>query len=183
MAYTLQNTIDWSSCTRCGLHKTRSQVVWGTGRIPAKLLILGEMPGRNEDAQGKPFIGRAGKLLDELLEGAGITRTDCWITNTVLCWAGRNREPWVEEQKACAPWLLQQLEAAQPKAILALGRCAVRMLLKTETPLMRLRKKIHRTQAGRSVIVSYHPAYILRNPDDRVKVEEDLKFLRANVEL
>ncbi len=166
-----------SSCTKCELHTSRTQTVFGTGNKNAELLIIGEAPGRDEDVQGEPFVGRAGQLLNAMLAAIGFDREQVYIANILKCRPPNNRDPKPEEADACAPWLQQQIGLIQPDVILALGRIAAHNLLNTDQSLAALRGKQY-TYAGFPLIVSYHPAYLLRKPVDKRKSWQDLKRVK-----
>ena len=166
-----------STCQRCKLCKTRTQTVFGVGPTTAPLMVVGEGPGADEDAQGEPFVGRAGKLLDEMLRSIGRTRADnTYIANVVKCRPPGNRDPEAEEVEGCRPYLDMQIQLLKPRLIVALGRIAAQRLLSTDEPLSRLRGPVH--QYGKfqtPVFVTYHPAYLLRSPKEKAKSWEDLK--------
>ena len=167
-----------SSCEKCALHQARTQTVFGVGDRNAGLLIIGEAPGRDEDLQGEPFVGRAGQLLNAMLAAIGFTREQVFIANILKCRPPNNRDPRPEEAAACNPWLQQQITLIQPDVILALGRIAAHHLLNTEQSLARLRGRQHQ-YADIPLIVSYHPAYLLRKPVDKRKSWQDLKQVKA----
>lgn len=167
-----------SSCTKCELHTSRTQTVFGTGNKNAELLIIGEAPGRDEDVQGEPFVGRAGQLLNAMIAAIGFEREQVYIANILKCRPPNNRDPKPEEADACAPWLQQQIELIQPDVILALGRIAAHNLLNTDQSLAALRGKQY-TYAGFPLIISYHPAYLLRKPVDKRKSWQDLKRVKS----
>jgi DNA polymerase len=173
------------SCQRCGLCQGRQQAVPGEGIDKPAILIVGEAPGEQEDMQGKPFVGRSGQLLQNMLASIGHGRdTSVFITNVVKCRPPANRNPRDEEIAACAPYLARQIELLAPQAILAMGRFAAHALLKTEAPLQQLRADTHSIDVAgvaRPVVVTYHPAYLLRRPVDKRLAWEDLKRLRALV--
>ena len=169
-----------SGCTKCGLCRGRTQTVFGVGDEKAKWLFVGEGPGRNEDQQGKPFVGPAGKLLDNMLLSIGVKRGEnAYIANIVKCRPtdanGRDRPPTPEESAACMPYLERQIELIQPAVIVALGKTAALSLLQLDpaTPVSKLRGTVHR-YAGRPLIVTYHPAYLLRSLPDKRKTWVDL---------
>ncbi|MGD8583588.1 MAG: uracil-DNA glycosylase [Gammaproteobacteria bacterium] len=166
-----------SDCTKCGLHESRTQAVFGVGNKNADLLIIGEAPGRDEDLQGEPFVGRAGQLLNAMLAAIGFQRDQVYIANILKCRPPNNRDPKPEEAEACDPWLQQQIELIQPVVILALGRIAAHRLLNTEQSLGALRGKQY-NYAGIPLIVSYHPAYLLRKPVEKRKSWQDLKRIK-----
>ena len=166
-----------SSCTACALHTTRTQTVFGVGNKSADLLIIGEAPGRDEDLQGEPFVGRAGQLLNAMLAAIGFKRDQVYIANILKCRPPNNRDPKPGEAAACSPWLQQQIELIQPEVILVLGRIAAHQLLNTDQSLAALRGKQH-IHAGIPLIVSYHPAYLLRRPIEKRKSWQDLKRVK-----
>ena len=169
-----------SACTRCELHKTRSQTVFGTGNRQADWMIIGEAPGAEEDRQGEPFVGRAGQLLNEMLFAAGYRRNDVYIANVIKCRPPNNRDPSAQQVASCRGYLERQIELVSPKLLLAVGRIAAHNLLNTETPLGRMRGKVYRYgEQGIPVVVTYHPAYLLRSPLEKRKVWEDLQFAQV----
>ena len=171
------------SCTQCPLHETRTQAVFGVGHPQAELLIIGEAPGADEDRQGEPFVGRAGQLLNEMLRAIGLSRDAVYIANILKCRPPNNRDPKPEEAAACVAYLYRQIALIQPKLILALGRIAAQRLLHTETPLGRLRQQQHvLAQTQTPLIVTYHPAYLLRSPLDKRKAWQDLLFVQKTIE-
>ena len=169
-----------SACTRCALHESRTQTVFGVGDRNADWMIIGEAPGADEDKQGEPFVGRAGQLLNEMLFAAGYRRTDVYIANILKCRPPGNRDPSTDEVACCQPYLQQQIEFIQPKLILAVGRIAAHKLLHTTTQVGRLRGVVHHFgEQEIPLIVTYHPAYLLRSPLEKRKVWEDLQFAQA----
>lgn len=169
-----------STCTRCALHECRTQTVFGTGSRNADWMIIGEAPGADEDKQGEPFVGRAGQLLNEILFAAGYQRADVFIANILKCRPPANRDPSADEISSCQPYLQRQIELIQPKLILAVGRVAAHGLLETTTQVGRLRGKAHSYgEHGIPLIVTYHPAYLLRSPLEKRKVLKDLQFAQA----
>jgi DNA polymerase len=163
-----------SGCTACKLHQTRTQGVVGIGDRHAEWLIIGEAPGADEDRQGEPFVGQAGKLLDAMLAAIGLKRGEnVYITNVLKSRPPGNRNPEADEIAACMPYLLSQIELIRPKIIVALGRFAVQNLLQTDEPIGRLRGRVHRFQ-DIPLVVTYHPAYLLRNLPDKARAWEDL---------
>ncbi len=169
-----------AGCTRCGLAATRTHTVFGVGNPQADWLVIGEAPGAEEDRQGKPFVGVAGKLLDSMLQAIDLSRErNVFIANMLKCRPPHNRDPRPGEVDACLPYLMRQIAAIKPKLILAVGRIAAQNLLGTDAPLARLRGRVHRFgPLCTPLIVTYHPAYLLRNPADKRKAWEDLKFAR-----
>ena len=167
-----------NTCTRCKLHLTRTQGVLGVGDQHADWLIVGEAPGADEDAQGEPFVGQAGRLLDAMLAAINLQRgNNVYIANVLKSRPPGNRNPEPDEVAACMPYLLQQIELLQPKIILALGRFAAQSLLNTKNSIASLRGQVHHFQ-GVPMIVSYHPAYLLRTLTDKAKAWEDLCLAR-----
>jgi len=177
-------TLDWAAlqqrvenCTRCPLHETRTRTVFGTGNRNADWLIIGEAPGRDEDREGEPFVGRAGKLLTEILFAAGYQREDVYIANILKCRPPNNRDPSPEEVACCHAYLERQIELIQPALILAVGRIAAHNLLHSDLQVGRLRGRVHRYgQRQIPLIVTYHPAYLLRSPLEKRKVWDDLQL-------
>jgi uracil-DNA glycosylase len=171
-----------SVCTRCELSKGRTQTVFGVGNTQAELLVIGEAPGADEDRQGEPFVGRAGQLLNAMLRAMGHPRESVYIANVLKCRPPGNRDPKPEEVASCRPYLQRQIELLQPLLILAVGRIAAQNLLQTDTPIGRLRGRLHRWGARATpVIVTYHPAYLLRSPGEKRKAWIDLKFARTEL--
>jgi uracil-DNA glycosylase len=169
-------------CTACGLCKQRKQAVFGVGSESAPWLFVGEGPGADEDEQGDPFVGQAGKLLDSMLAAIGIRRgREVYIANVVKCRPPGNRTPTAEEAAACAPYLDRQIDLLQPKLIVALGKTAAVRLLNTEASLASLRGKLHRYR-GIPLVVTYHPAYLLRSLPEKSKAWEDLLFARRTLQ-
>ncbi len=173
-----------SGCTLCALHRTRTQTVFGVGDRRAGWMLVGEAPGAEEDRQGEPFVGPAGKLLDEMLRAAGLDRQRVFIANVLKCRPPSNRDPAVEEIAACAPYLRRQIELVAPRVILAVGRIAAQHLLGSELTLGRLRGRVHALDwCDAPVIVTYHPAYLLRSPAQKRKSWDDLQLaLRVSAE-
>ncbi len=166
-----------TTCNRCELHSSRTQTVFGVGNRNADLLIIGEAPGRDEDLQGEPFVGRAGRLLNAMLAAVGLEREQVYITNILKCRPPNNRDPRPEEVAACNGWLQQQIDLIRPGVILALGRVAAHHLLNTDRSLGALRTRQH-SYAGVPLIATYHPAYLLRTPIDKRKSWNDLKQVK-----
>lgn len=168
-----------AGCRACGLCESRKQTVFGVGSEQARLMIIGEAPGEQEDLQGEPFVGQAGKLLDNMLRAIGLTRGDgppgrqVFIANTLKCRPPRNRNPEPAETARCAPFLSRQIELVQPKLLLAMGRFAAQSLLATDEPIGRLRGRVHRWR-DTPVVVTYHPAYLLRTLADKARAWDDL---------
>jgi DNA polymerase len=181
-------TNDWvelkqavSGCVSCGLHKSRTQTVFGVGDESADWMLIGEAPGAEEDRLGDPFVGQAGRLLDNMLLAIGLRRGDnVYIANVLKCRPPGNRNPQPEEVAKCTPHLLRQIELVKPKLILALGRFAAQTLLATDASIASLRGRVHR-YAGVPLIVTYHPAYLLRTLPDKAKAWEDLVFAKKTM--
>jgi DNA polymerase len=168
-----------SVCTRCALHTGRTQTVFGVGPREARWMIIGEAPGAEEDRRGEPFVGRAGQLLDSMLRALGPGRGGVYIANVLKCRPPGNRDPRPEESASCRPYLDRQIELLAPTLILAVGRIAAQTLLGTDQPLGRLRGRIHALgERAWPVIVTYHPAYLLRSPGEKRKAWADLMFAR-----
>jgi uracil-DNA glycosylase family 4 len=170
------------ACTACGLHKTRTQTVLGVGDEQADWLFIGEAPGAEEDRIGEPFVGQAGKLLDNMLAAIGLSREEnVYICNVLKCRPPGNRNPEPDEVAKCTPFLLGQIELIQPKLIIAMGRFAAQTLLGTEASIASLRGRAHR-YAGVPLVVTYHPAYLLRSLPDKAKAWADLVFAKQLIE-
>jgi len=167
----LRDTV--AACTRCPLHQSRTQTVFGVGNQDADWLIIGEAPGAEEDRRGEPFVGRAGKLLDQMLRAAGQSREQVFIANILKCRPPNNRDPEADEAAACRSYLERQIELIKPKIILAVGRIAAQQLLATDTPVGRLRGRLHHL-GDVPLVVTYHPAYLLRSPTQKRKSWQDL---------
>ena len=166
-----------SVCTQCELHQTRTQTVFGVGNPQADWLIIGEAPGADEDKQGEPFVGRAGQLLNSMLLAMGLQREQVFIANILKCRPPNNRDPKPDEVVACESYLRQQIELIKPKIILTVGRIAAQNLLKLDTPIGKMRGNQYQyPDSELPVIVTYHPAYLLRSPREKRKVWEDLKI-------
>ncbi len=170
---------DIGHCTRCKLHALgRTQVVFGVGNPNADLMLVGEAPGADEDEQGVPFIGRAGQLLTKIIEAIALTREDVYIANIIKCRPPQNRNPEPDEVATCEPFLFQQIDAIKPKIIVALGKYAAQTLLRTDTPISRLRGQQF-DYRGSILIPTFHPAYLLRNPSSKREVWEDMKLVKT----
>ena len=178
--------LDWQAlqarvavCTRCALSATRTQTVFGVGNLAADWLVVGEAPGAEEDRQGEPFVGRAGQLLNSMLRAIGLAREQVYIANVLKCRPPGNRDPNPAEAADCLPYLDQQIALLKPKIMLAVGRIAAQNLLRTGKTLGSLRQQVHRFGLLQvPLVVTYHPAYLLRTPGDKRKAWEDLKFAR-----
>ncbi len=175
----LQIREEIGDCRRCRLHSERGNIVFGDGSPEARLVFVGEGPGFEEDRAGAPFVGKAGKLLDKMIEAMGFRRADVYICNVVKCRPPKNRTPDSDEIAACTPFLLKQLEALRPGAICALGACAAQTLLKTSRSISALRGKTH-TWRGIPLTATYHPAYLLREPAQKALAWQDLLELRKS---
>lgn len=179
--------LDWDDleqevlgCTRCALHETRTQAVFGVGNRTAQWLFIGEAPGEQEDLQGEPFVGRAGQLLNEMIKAIGLSREEVYIANVLKCRPPKNRDPSPEEATACESHLLSQLALIKPAIIVAVGRIAAQNLLKTGTPIGKLRGVVHDYQSI-PLVVTYHPAYLLRSQTEKRRAWEDLKLARRTL--
>jgi DNA polymerase len=173
---------DVASCTACGLCKTRTKSVPGVGDVRARWLFVGEGPGAEEDKKGEPFVGQAGLLLDQMLAALGMKRgDDVYIANVLKCRPPNNRAPVPQEADACRPYLERQIALIQPKIIVALGKSAAMLLLNTEASIASLRGRVHGYREA-SLVVTYHPAYLLRSPADKAKSWEDLVFSKRHLE-
>jgi DNA polymerase len=181
-----EEPLDWdelrarvAACTRCALSTTRTQTVFGVGSTQADWLIVGEAPGAEEDRRGEPFVGRAGQLLNSMLRAIGLAREQVYIANVLKCRPPGNRDPQPREVVECLPYLERQIALLRPRVMLAVGRISAQNLLKTDAPLARLRQQVHSFGIARvPLVVTYHPAYLLRTPSDKRKAWEDLKFAR-----
>ena len=169
---------DLGDCTRCKLHSARTHLVYGVGNPGADLMFVGEAPGRDEDQQGIPFVGRAGQLLTKIIEAIGLQRDEVYIANVIKCRPPNNRNPEPDEIQTCQPFLFAQIDAIQPKVIVALGAFAVRTLLHREDAISRLRGRVF-DYRGAKLVPTFHPAYLLRSPDKKRDVWEDMKTVRS----
>ena len=166
-------------CTRCKLHTLgRRQVVFGVGNPNARLMFVGEAPGADEDTQGEPFVGRAGQLLTKIIQSIGLQRSDVYIANVIKCRPPANRNPEPDEVATCQPFLFTQIDTIRPKIIVALGTFAAHALLGTDTPISRIRGRLHEFRGGIQLIPTFHPAFLLRSPDRKRDVWEDMKKVR-----
>jgi DNA polymerase len=161
-------------CKRCKLHRTRRTIVFGEGNEKATLMFIGEGPGYDEDVQGRPFVGKAGQLLTKIIESINLSREEVYIANIVKCRPPQNRNPEPDEIQSCNPFLMNQIRVIQPRIICALGTFAAQTLLKTDTKISQLRGKLFDLE-GITVIPTYHPAFLLRNPERKREVWEDMK--------
>jgi DNA polymerase len=169
---------DLGECTRCRLHKQRNKIVFGAGNPRAELVFVGEGPGHDEDVQGLPFVGRAGKLLTQMIEAMGLTREKVYICNVVKCRPPENRKPEDDEVATCSPYLYRQLDVIAPKAIVCLGGTAAQELLKTKDSISRYRGTWFDFR-NTKLLATYHPAYLLRNPNAKGEVWKDLQKVMA----
>lgn len=165
-----------TACLKCDLCKTRTNVVFGEGNPEADLMFVGEAPGKDEDLQGRPFVGRAGQLLTKIIEAIGLKREDVFIGNVLKCRPPENRNPLPSEIVECSPYLLAQIKMIKPRVICALGKFAAQTLLNTETPISKLRGTFH-DYHGVKLMPTYHPAYLLRNPSGKKDVWEDMQLI------
>jgi DNA polymerase len=166
---------DLGDCTRCALHKGRNKIVFADGDPNARLLFVGEGPGADEDAQGLPFVGRAGQLLNNMIAAMGLKREEVYIANVVKCRPPQNRTPEPEEANTCSPFLFRQIDVVRPEVIVALGATAATYLLGQRQPLAGLRGRIHSFR-GSKLIVTYHPAFLLRDPRQKKEAWADLQI-------
>lgn len=181
--------LDWAAlqqrvqtCTLCSeLAASRTQTVFGVGDRQAQWLVIGEAPGADEDAQGEPFVGRAGQLLNAMLLAIGLRREQVYIANVLKCRPPNNRDPRADEAAHCEPYLQRQIALIQPRLILVVGRIAAQNLLKTDTPIGKLRGQVHRYGAI-PLVVTYHPAYLLRSPGEKRKAWDDLRLAMATLQ-
>lgn len=170
-----------SACKKCPLARTRTNVVFGSGSAHAKLMFVGEAPGMDEDLQGLPFVGRAGQLLTKIIESIKLKREDVFIANVLKCRPPENRNPLPSEIIECEPYLIRQVELIRPKIICALGKFSAQTLLRTETPITKLRGQFY-DYHGILLMPTFHPAYLLRNPNDKRLVWEDMKMIRKKLD-
>ncbi len=170
---------DLGDCRRCKLHRLgRTQIVFGVGNPDADLMFVGEAPGHDEDVQGEPFVGRAGQLLTRIIEAIGLKREDVYIANVIKCRPPENRNPEPDEVESCEPFLFRQVETIRPKVIVALGTFAARALLKTQEPISHLRGRVY-LYGPAKLVPTFHPAFLLRSPDRKRDVWEDMKKVRT----
>ena len=167
------------NCLNCSLGKTRTNFVFGSGNPNSNIVFVGEAPGKNEDLEGKPFVGRSGKLLDKILHAINLSRNDVYILNVIKCKPPENRNPNAQEIEECEPYLKEQLNIIKPKLIVALGRVSAMTLLQTKESLLNLRNKIHQYE-GIDFLVTYHPAALLRNPNLKKFAWDDFKMIKNN---
>lgn len=180
-------TLDWTdlaacvaACSRCELHQSRTQTVFGVGDRAARWLVIGEAPGAEEDQRGEPFVGRAGALLNAMLAAIGLPREAVYIANILKCRPPQNRDPRPAEVLACSAYLERQIALIEPTIILAVGRIAAQNLLKVDTPIGRMRGQLHHYgERSIPVVVTYHPAYLLRSPGEKRKAWDDLRLALA----
>ncbi len=185
------STLNWqelsfavNNCKACDLYKTRSNPVFGVGNLDADLLVIGEAPGANEDKQGEPFVGRGGQLLTNMLSAIGFKREDYYIANILKSRPPNNRDPSLEEVKACTPYLLRQISLVKPKLILAVGRIAAHYLLSTNASMASLRGNLFHFGVNKiPLLVTYHPAYLLRSPREKRKAWQDMQCVKKQLDL
>jgi DNA polymerase len=171
-----------ATCTRCELHRARTQTVFGVGDPTARLMFIGEAPGAEEDRQGEPFVGRAGQLLTQMIRALGLARSEVFIANVLKCRPPGNRDPGAGEAACCRPFLERQIELVNPALIVAVGRIAAQTLLGSEAPLGKLRGRVHDFgPSRRPLIVTYHPAYLLRSPAEKRRAWQDLQFVQQTL--
>lgn len=173
---------DLGDCRRCGLAASRTNLVYGVGNASARLVLVGEAPGREEDLQGDPFVGEAGRLLDRILQAMGMQRSEVYICNVLKCRPPNNRDPQPEEVATCEAFLVRQIAAIKPQVIIGLGRFAVHSLLKRKDPISRIRGE-WQTYQGIPLMPTYHPAYLLRNPEGKRDVWEDMKEVMRRLQV
>lgn len=179
--------LDWDDlaaavavCQRCGLHQGRNRTVFGCGRHDADWMVVGEAPGAEEDRQGEPFVGAAGRLLDAMLRAVGLAREQVFIANTLKCRPPGNRDPRADELAACRPYLERQIALVQPRLLLVVGRVAAQALLGSDEPIGRLRGRVHQLPGHAiPVVATYHPAYLLRSPEQKRRAWQDLLLARS----
>lgn len=170
---------DIGDCTRCKLHRLgRTQIVYGVGNPSADLMFAGEAPGRDEDEQGEPFVGRAGQLLTKIIEAMGLKRSDVYIANVIKCRPPENRNPEPDEVASCQPFLFRQIDTIRPRVIVALGTFAAQALLQTKDPISRLRGRVWHCRGAR-LVPTFHPAFLLRSPERKRDTWEDMKTVMA----
>lgn len=168
-----------SGCTLCSLHEGRTQTVFGVGHREAKIMLIGEAPGAEEDRRGEPFVGPAGQLLNAMLRAIGYARDDVFIANILKCRPPGNRNPSEPEAAACTPYLEKQIALVAPRVLVAVGRISAQWLLQCDTPVGTLRGRVHRyAEAGIPLVVTYHPAYLLRSPAEKGKAWQDLCMIK-----
>jgi uracil-DNA glycosylase len=168
------------ACTQCRLHRSRTHVAFGVGNPQAELMFVGEAPGREEDLQGEPFVGRAGQLLTRIIEAIGLKRSDVYIANVLKCRPPNNRNPEEDEIRRCEPYLLRQIDLIQPRLIVALGTFAAQTLLQTKQPISQLRGRFH-TYHHVKLRPTFHPAFLLRNPERKRDVWEDMQAVQREL--
>ncbi|MBU1238402.1 uracil-DNA glycosylase [Myxococcota bacterium] len=172
----------WKECLGCKLGSTRKNMVFGEGAVPARIFFIGEGPGAQEDEQGRPFVGKAGQLLDRMIEAMGLTRDQIYIGNIVKCRPPGNRDPETDEMLSCMPVLERQIELVRPEVIVSLGRISAQVLLSTTRSLSKLRGSWH-TYGTIPLLATYHPAYLLRNPAAKKAAWEDLQMVMKQLNL
>ena len=169
------------NCVRCKLHKTRKTIVFGEGNPAAQLMLIGEAPGADEDAQGRPFVGRAGQLLMQMIKAIGFQRSDVFIANVLKCRPPENRNPESDEIAECSPFLWKQIAMIQPKIILVLGTFSAQLILNSKSSISNLRNRVYEMPFGK-VVATYHPSFLLRSPQKKPEAWEDLKLVRKTLD-
>jgi uracil-DNA glycosylase len=169
------------NCTRCKLHKTRKTIVFGEGNPAAELMLIGEAPGADEDAQGRPFVGRAGQLLMQMIKAIGFQRGDVFIANVLKCRPPENRNPEPDEISQCSPFLWKQISMIQPKVIIVLGTFSAQLVLNSKSSISSLRNRVYEMPFGK-VVATYHPSFLLRSPQKKPEAWEDLKLVKKTLE-
>jgi uracil-DNA glycosylase family 4 len=165
------------NCVRCKLHKKRQTIVFGEGNPAAKLMLIGEAPGADEDQQGRPFVGRAGQLLMQMIKAIGFQRSDVYIANVLKCRPPENRNPEADEIAECSPFLYKQISIIQPKIIIALGTFAAQLILNSKSSISSLRNRVYEMPFGK-VVATFHPSFLLRSPQKKPEAWEDLKLVK-----
>ena len=174
-------TVEIGICTRCKLHKTRKTIVFGEGNHSADLMLIGEAPGADEDQQGRPFVGRAGQLLMQMIKAIGFQRSDVFIANVLKCRPPENRNPEPDEISVCSPFLWKQIAIIQPKVIIALGTFSAQLVLNSKSTISGLRNRVYDMPFGK-VVATYHPSFLLRSPQKKPEAWEDLKLVKRTLE-
>jgi uracil-DNA glycosylase family 4 len=174
-------TLEIGDCVRCKLHKTRKTIVFGEGNPAAQLMLIGEAPGADEDAQGRPFVGRAGQLLMQMIKAIGFQRGDVFIANVLKCRPPGNRNPESDEIAECSPFLWKQISLIQPKVIIALGTFSAQLILNSKSSISYLRNRVYDMPFGK-VVATYHPSFLLRSPQKKPEAWEDLKLVKRTLD-
>jgi len=174
-------TVEIGNCIRCKLHKTRKTIVFGEGNPAAELMLIGEAPGADEDAQGRPFVGRAGQLLMQMIKAIGFQRGDVFIANVLKCRPPENRNPESDEISVCSPFLWKQISIIQPKVIIALGTFSAQLVLNSKSTISYMRNRVYDMPFGK-VVATYHPSFLLRSPQKKPEAWEDLKLVKRTLD-